>query len=144
MRRERASAVCVHDGQLLCVRLRDPATGIARLFVPGGAIDPGETTPQAAARETLEETGYAVDVEAGSERVARYPFVWSGLAIDCVTHFFRARLRLPQAAPAPVHDVFFNEGVVWLELARIDREFDYDAVIHEAVRALALAPFAAR
>jgi 8-oxo-dGTP pyrophosphatase MutT (NUDIX family) len=30
--------------------------------VPGGAIDPGETPAQAAAREMLEETGYEVEI----------------------------------------------------------------------------------
>src|SRR5690606_29243378 len=63
MRRLRASTVCVNDSALLCVRLRDPSSGVVRLFVPGGAVDAGETPAQAAARETHEETGYAVEVD---------------------------------------------------------------------------------
>jgi 8-oxo-dGTP pyrophosphatase MutT (NUDIX family) len=138
MRRERASAVCVDDGALLCVRLRDPASGIARLYVPGGGIEPGETPAQTAARETLEETGYAVDVDASSELTVRYPFVWNGSEVDCLTHFFRARLRGPRTPPQRVRDASYHEGVVWLELALLPREFGYHTAIREAVRALAL------
>jgi tRNA(adenine34) deaminase len=140
MRRERASTVCVHEGALLCVRLRDPASGLVRLFVPGGAIEAGETPACAAARETLEETGYDVRVDEASVIVARYPFVWASLSFDCVTHFFRAQLATPRDAPLAVSDASYHEGVVWLELAQLDGAFDYHAVIHDAVRALALAP----
>jgi 8-oxo-dGTP pyrophosphatase MutT (NUDIX family) len=35
-----------------------------RWVIPGGAIDPGETPAQAAAREMLEETGYEVEIDA--------------------------------------------------------------------------------
>jgi 8-oxo-dGTP pyrophosphatase MutT (NUDIX family) len=144
MRRERASAVCVDDGALLCVRLRDPASGVARLYVPGGGIDPGETPARTAARETLEETGYAVDVDASSEITARYPFVWNGREVDCITHFFRAQLRGPRTPPQRIRDASYHEGVVWLELADLPREFAYDATIRDAVRALALAPSGTR
>jgi len=137
MRRERASAVCVHDGELLCVRLRDPATAIARLYVPGGGIEAGETWAAAAEREALEETGHAVRVDPVSELVARYPFTWAGFDIDVTTHFFRAILVGAREAPAPVHDDPWNEGVVWLPLDRIEAELDYQPAILESVRTLA-------
>jgi len=139
MRRERASAVCVHDGELLCVRLRDPATTVARLYVPGGGIEAGETWADAAQREALEETGYAVRVDAASELVTRYPFTWAGFDMDVITHFFRAALVGARDAPAPVHDDPWNEGVIWLPLGRLQAEFDYHAAILESVRALATA-----
>jgi tRNA(adenine34) deaminase len=139
MRRERASAVCVHEGELLCVRLRDPATAIARLYVPGGGIDAGETKAAAAEREAREETGYTVCVDPASELVARYPFVWGGIEIDVTTHFFRAALVSDKNAPAPVHDDPWNEGALWLPLHRLELEFDYHLVISRSVRALARA-----
>ena len=41
IRRQRASIVCVDGKDLLCVRLRDPVSGMARLFVPGGRVEDG-------------------------------------------------------------------------------------------------------
>jgi 8-oxo-dGTP pyrophosphatase MutT (NUDIX family) len=137
MQRLRASAVCVDAGELLCVRLRDPLTRVARLFVPGGGLEPGESAAQAAAREALEETGYAVAIDASSEHVARYPFRWAGLEVDCTTHFFRARLTTARSAPEVTHDAAYNEGVVWLKLAEIDQAFAYHDAILAAVSALA-------
>lgn len=136
MRRLRASAVCVHDGELLCVRLRDPVTGILRLFAPGGAVEPGETPAQAAARETFEETGYRVQPDLGSERIARYPFVWAGENVDCTTHFFRARLRGDKRAPAATRDADYNEGAVWLPLCQLEDALGFHREIHAALLAL--------
>lgn len=123
-------------GALLCVRLRDPATGEVRTYVPGGQVEPGETPALAAVRETREETGYEVAVDLGSERVARYPFVWGGHAVDCTTHFFRAALVTPRHAPAPVHDAPIHMGVLWLPLDRLDREIGFHATILGAVQSL--------
>lgn len=58
-----AAGAVVFDetGRLLLVRRgREPERG--RWSVPGGKVEPGETFAQAAARETLEETGLLVDI----------------------------------------------------------------------------------
>lgn len=128
--------MCVDVGALLCVRLRDPASGIERLFPPGGAIEPHEQPAQAAARETLEETGYRVHVDEASERVANYPFVWAGREVQVSTSFFAARLASPRAAPAPVVPEAIVRGVVWLPLGELDAALGFDANILAQVRAL--------
>jgi len=47
------------DGRLLLIRRgREPALG--RWSVPGGRVEPGESDPEATAREVWEETGLAV------------------------------------------------------------------------------------
>ena len=57
-----ASAVITDDrGRVLLVqRGTEPEKG--RWSVPGGSVEPGETTAQAAEREALEETGLRVQI----------------------------------------------------------------------------------
>jgi 8-oxo-dGTP pyrophosphatase MutT (NUDIX family) len=123
--RERASVVCVHAARLLCVRLRDPTSRIARWFVPGGAIEPGETAEQAAVRETREETGYEIALRPSPPHVAQYRFVWQGRSFAVITHFFAAQLLDPARSPAPVSDASYHEGVTWLTFEEVAREFAF-------------------
>lgn len=130
--RLRASTVCVHDGKLLTVRLRDVVSGVERLFPPGGAVDAGETPAEAAVRETREETGYEVRL-TGAERVFHYPFQWAGKWYDCTTHFFRAELVDPAAEPAEAERDDMHQGVVWVPLPDVRESLAYDAYIRQAV-----------
>src|SRR4051794_27865093 len=134
--RTRASVVCRRGDVLLTVRAVDPVTGRQYLFLPGGAVEPGESPDAAAARETLEETGYRAAVDPASEAVADYCFRWSGKDYDCRTHFFRAALVDPAAAPAAVHDDPYLVGVEWVKVADVDDVFAYHDDIRRAVRAL--------
>jgi tRNA(adenine34) deaminase len=134
--RIRASVVCVHRAQLLCVRMRDPRTRVVRLFVPGGAIEPGETPTIAAARETLEETGYRVRVDPESEVVAHYPYEWDGVLRPITTHFFRGVLVDAEREPEHVDDASYNEGVVWLPLGEIESALDFNNVMKVAIEQL--------
>ncbi len=106
--------MCVAEGHLLVVRLRDPVSGVEGIFPPGGAIEAGETAAEAARRETREETGLDVIVHPESEHVERYPFVWAGVAYDVTTAFFAASLEGPFAPPPVVHDADYLLGAVWM------------------------------
>ena len=83
-------------------------------FTIGGAIDPGETLAEAAARELLEEVGVAVDPSAFGEPVASGPivFTWAGVKFDQEQTFF--------ALPLDDADVSFD-GQEALERATIDK-----------------------
>jgi 8-oxo-dGTP pyrophosphatase MutT (NUDIX family) len=136
MKRERASAVCVHAGTLLTVILRDPVTHTARLFVPGGAIEAGESPETAAIRETFEETGHRVELLARPPVISRYPFTWAGQDIDVTTHFFAVRLLDATASVGPVTDASYLEGTRWIALADVPRELGFDRHILAAVQQL--------
>ena len=75
---------CHEDKVLLCKRAIEPRYGLWTL--PGGFMELGESTMEAAARETLEEAGARIDV---LELYAIYHI----LHIDQVHMFYRARLR---------------------------------------------------
>lgn len=128
--------MCVHAGRLLCVQLRDPTTRVARLFVPGGAIEAGETAAEAARREALEETGYGVRVLGETARIARYPYVWNGSTLSVTTHFFAGQLIDPARPAQTVSDATYNEGVVWLALEDIASALGFERTMFEAISAL--------
>ena len=64
------------EGRLLLV-LRGRAPSAGTWSVPGGRVEPGETDPEATAREVLEETGVRVEVGRLAGEVER-----DGLAGD--------------------------------------------------------------
>lgn len=121
--------MCEAEHQLLLVRLRDPASGVEAFYPPGGGIEPNESPAAAARRETLEETGLAVEVDPTSELVASYPFTWNAIDYDVTTHFFHATTTartLPEIADADYH-----RGAKWLPLnAALD-----ELAVHPAIAA---------
>ncbi|MGW4503830.1 NUDIX hydrolase [Streptomyces sp. NPDC004436] len=58
-RRPVAGAVVAHEGRVLLVRRRVPEGGLSWQF-PAGKVEPGETSEEAAVRETKEEAGLDV------------------------------------------------------------------------------------
>ena len=68
------------------------------LFLPGGGVEPNEPPAVAAVRETLEETGYHIEV-VGPPLVLAYQFIWNGKPWDCLTSFFRGSSSTPLSSP---------------------------------------------
>lgn len=128
--------MCVAEGHLLVVRLRDPVSGVEGIYPPGGAIEPGETAAEAARRETREETGLGVVVRPESERVERYPFVWAGVAYDVTTSFFAASLEGPFAHPPVVQDADYLLGASWVPVDEALAAMSVHPAIAHAVRAV--------
>ena len=83
-------------------------------FTIGGAAEPGETLPEAAVRELLEEVGIAVDPVLLGAPIAVAPivFTWAGMLFDQDQTFF--------AFPLDGADVSFA-GQEALEQATIDK-----------------------
>jgi len=145
-RRLRASALCLAEGRLLVVRLRDPVTGEEALYPPGGAIEEGEGPADADRRETLEETGLALRIDPDIEIVETYPFTWAGVERLVTTHYFAAS-PLGSFVPAlpDVKDVDYNLGASWLPIDAALEALAFHPAIGEAcARVVRLATRAGR
>ncbi len=88
-----AGAVVIERGRLLLVRRANPPEP-GRWSLPGGRLEPGELPAEAAARETLEETGCAVVVD-GLLGVA----IIEGGTVQYAVDDFSARLADPACEP---------------------------------------------
>lgn len=132
--RVRTSVVVIQNNRLLTFLGVDPTSGKEYFFLPGGKIEDDETAPGAAERETFEETGYQVQVDASSNVDREYEFFWDGETYDCLTIFYRAHLKTPMAAS--VRDADYNKGVHWIPLEEIDKVFSYSVPIRSAIEEL--------
>jgi 8-oxo-dGTP pyrophosphatase MutT (NUDIX family) len=129
--RTRACLLCVEDDALLCIELEDPVTRKRFWSVPGGEVEDGESPLDAAVRETLEETGYAVVPEGERELVTRYDFRWNAEVFACTTHWFPGRLTSRQRDP--VDDAAYLKGCAWIPLDRLPLLLSDHPYIREAV-----------
>jgi ADP-ribose pyrophosphatase YjhB (NUDIX family) len=102
---------CYEDKVLLCKRAIEPRYGLWTL--PGGFMELGESTPEAAMRETLEEAGARIDM---LDLYAMYHIIH----VDQVQLFYRARLRdLDFAAGTESLEVrlFREDEIPWQDMA---------------------------
>lgn len=128
----RTSVVCIKNNALLTFVGIDPVTKKRIIFHPGGKPNKDETLVDCAQRETFEETGYKVSVNAEVIIVKNYDFVWNGVIYDCETHFYYANLL--DESQSEIYDTEYNQGVFWCPLSELSQHFNYCIPILEATR----------
>ena len=120
--------------QIILLHRRNP-----RLWaLPKGTPDSGETTEETALRETREETGLEVEIEAPLRSI-RYYFVRGTTRFHKTVHFFLMR---PVGGALDQHDAEFDE-VRWLDLHEALALMSHAterSVVEEASRLLGGAP----
>jgi 8-oxo-dGTP diphosphatase len=81
--RKRAAAVIVRNGRVLMVHERSRRSGGGEWWtLPGGGIEPGETTEEALRREVFEETGLVV---SAARHVLEMPYPSGMTSVFSVT-----------------------------------------------------------
>ncbi len=120
------------SGRVLLLRAGDPRDPGAGNWweIPGGGIDPGESSEDAAARELYEETGIR-DAEVGPcVWVQRNRFTFAGLRFD-------QHERIHVAWCREEHDVV-PAALEWLEAAAFDGHqwWDIDSLLEADVAVL--------
>ena len=115
-----AGGLILEDGRVLLIRMQN-LKGEKVWTFPKGHIDPGETAGQAAAREVLEETGWACEI-ISELYTARYSFVRNGEPVEKDVRWFLARRTGGDGVPKTPDEVF---GSQWLTLDEAERTLIY-------------------
>jgi 8-oxo-dGTP diphosphatase len=113
-------------GRLLLIRRRHPPFE-GQFALPGGFVDPGETTEAAARRELLEETGLtARDLRLVGvySKPGRDPRGWT----ISIAYLVAAEEGVPQAGDDAAEVEFHND---WRELTLA---FDHNEIVRDATR----------
>ena len=124
----------LEDGRVLAMRSYRHGAGDIVLGFPGGGIDAGETPPQAAQRELLEETGHTA---AGILPLGAY--ITGANVRGSMSHFFLAT-GCRQVAEPNSGDLEEQEllRLTREEIAAVLRENRFHVLAHAAIAARAL------
>jgi 8-oxo-dGTP pyrophosphatase MutT (NUDIX family) len=134
-------------GAVLLFRGFDPAVPQVRYwFTPGGGVDPGEPSAQAAARELFEETGLALTPEQMGEPVhrdiANYSF--KGVSYRQEQDFYLVRVSNWQVDTSGFDEVEVasTDGHRWwsMEELAVAREAYYPEDLLDVLKRLGIEP----
>jgi 8-oxo-dGTP diphosphatase len=93
--------VLLHEGAVLLLHRREGRYLGGMWDIPGGTVEPGETPPQAAVREFLEETGLEVEAEEEISRYENLDTEKRPITFVTVTHRMVPRSRIDRVVVNP-------------------------------------------
>ena len=118
-----ATVLLDSDAQVLLMWRHRFATDTWNWEIPSGIVEPGEQLPDAAARETLEETGYRVDPRRLVRLAYNQPI---GGMSNAEHHVFLARDAVRVAEPVDTHEA---DRIEWIPLDRVQSMIDQRLIV---------------
>lgn len=134
--RHRSSVIVIHKNKILGFHAVDPVSKAPYFFLPGGAIEHGETPAESAVRECMEETGYKIRIFEETSFERTYDFFWNGKMNPCKTLFYLGVLDQEWNPPHKIQDADYHKGVEWMDIKMIPQIFNYHPDILWAVQKL--------
>ena len=92
-----------HD-RLLLIHSRDRRSGLECWYPVGGAVEPGETVHQAAAREAAEETGHCALPAGAAVWVRDHTYSYDGREVEVHEDWLLHRVEHFDPAPTALSD----------------------------------------
>ena len=119
--RNSAKAIIVKDGKVLLTTNED-AEGSYYLF-PGGGQELGETLPEAAIRECMEEIGCAVEVKSLihiREYIGeRHEYAETDSGVHQIEYYFECLMQGDLKSAAPSNPDTQQTGFEWVEIGEL-------------------------
>ena len=115
----RPCAIVIHENKVLIIRAKYGNTEF--YLFPGGGLESFETMSECAVRETLEETGYSIEVK---KLVYVNEYINAENGNDrSISPFFLAKLKDTKQVCKPINDNGKIKEILWVDLSKI-KEFD--------------------
>lgn len=130
--REVTAVFVFHNDKLLGFTGVDPTSKVSHFFLPGGKVEHAESPIETGIRETLEETGYKIQIFEDSYFYREYLYPWDGQTYRRKTHFFVGILNQEWHPPVRQQDADYNLGPSWISVDEIPKKLNYHSAISMA------------
>lgn len=115
------------EGEILLIRVHNPASGWRGWITPGGGMDEGETESECLRRELKEELGFELGSRSATPVWTRFHrFLWNGFQVEQQELYFLVPTERFTPSTAGLSETEVNEfsDLRWWKLGRLSSASD--------------------